>query len=113
MDKVKDLVKVDRLFSDTDEGVNVLYNERGEDVAAFLWVVDDNYGSVSGRLVTLFGCGWDEMTEIRLILSDWSGKGRMTIDDKEIGEFDNLDEGERLATAKFESFMREGLYVRK
>jgi hypothetical protein len=112
MDKVKDLVKVDRLFTDTDEGVNILRNERGEDIAALLWVVDDNYGSVDARLVTLFGCGWDEMTEIRLKVSDWNGKGKMFVDEKEWKTFETLDEGERMAREAIESFMREPLYVR-
>jgi len=107
MEKV--LKKVESIFMDTNEGVNVLYRAKGSEYGALLWTVSNDYGSVEGRIVLLFGC--DEELRFSLNVFDWKGKGNFFVEDKLVAEFDNLEEGEKIVSKYVRDYMNEDYFV--
>ena len=108
----KELKGVNRLFSDTNEGVNVLYREKGSEYGALLWTVTDSYGSVEATVVTLFGCLSEELTKVDLILDGFNGGGMFRVDGEEMDEFDNIEKGEEMATRYIRECLNEDFFVK-
>jgi len=117
---IKEIVKVEKLFTDTDEGITKLYDKNGCELGVLLWTVDTEYGSSDCRLLTLGGTLWDETLMFGLSVKNWNGEGFFWVDDlnKEKGyclktEFSNLDEGERIATEYIRNTLNEDFFVAK
>ena len=109
----KEVIKLESIFRDTNEGVNVLYDESGRDIGALLWTVDTEYGSVDARLITLGGTIWDNTLEFGLRIENWDGKGYLRDEKGKLEEFSNIDDGERIATKYILDILNEDIYIEK
>ena len=112
MFQVKGLVKLEKIFTDTDEGITVVYNERGSEIGVILWVIDDNYGSVTLRYLPYLGCGDEELTIMRVKLLSWEGVGVVYLDGKEYMKINTIDEGEEVVTSFIRNYANEDMYIK-
>jgi len=112
MEQVKGLVKITKIFTDTDEGITIVYNERGSEIGVILWVIDDNYGSVTLRYVPYLGCGDEEVTIMRVKLLSWEGVGDVYLDGEKYMSIATIDEGEDIVTSYIRNYANEDMYIK-
>ena len=111
----KELVGVNRFFSDTDEGITIIYDKNGSQSGALLWEVINDYGSIEARYISLGGTTWDEPFFFGIVVKNWDGEGYFWIDEdaKRVSDFSNLDEGEEIVARYFRNFFNEDYFVAK
>jgi hypothetical protein len=111
---VKEIVKVDKIFEDTNEGITILYDKNNCELGVLLWTVDTNYGSADCRLLTLGGTSWDEVLKFGVSVKNWEGEGYFWVDDYDkVAEFVDLKEGEEIVSNYIRSFLNEDYFVAK
>jgi len=108
----KKLVKVEKIFEDTNEGITILYDKNSCELGVLLWTVDTEYGSADCRLLTLGGTSWDETLKFGVSIENWDGKGYFWVDDfKKVESFPDLVEGERIVSKYIRDFLNEDYFV--
>ena len=106
------LTALNAVFTDTDEGVTIVYNERGFQIGVVLWVIDDNYGSVTLRYLPYLGCGDEELTVIRVKALSWEGINDVYLDGKKYMSFSTLDEAEDMITGYLRKYANEDMFIK-
>ena len=115
MGERKEVIKLERLFRDTDEGVTVLYDKDGNEYGAFIWSIGNDYGSVGARLITLGGTIWDNPLIFGVAVRNWEGEGYLydADFDGELRTFKNTEEADEVATKYVLDILEEDNYIEK